>query len=136
MTRCVELTQQPLPLGHFRAIHRDPTAFAEAEQNSTRDTGGTPQLRRPSACDGMGQAAPGLASSEQKQQLPCSPLSHSTAPADFACGGQGAPVGVATPGPLGSEAKAVADGVLSVLGQIHLSAAPGLIPPAGLTLRL
>lgn len=35
MTRCVELTQQPLPLGHFRAIHRDPTAFAEAEQNST-----------------------------------------------------------------------------------------------------
>lgn len=41
-----------------------------------------------------------------------------------------------TPGPSGSEAKAVADGVLSVLEQIHLSAASGLIPYGGLTLGL
>lgn len=82
----------------------------------------------------MGQAAPPLTSSEQKQQLPRSPRHHSTAPADFAWGGQGAPVGIVTPGPWGREAKAVADGVCSVLGQIHLSAAPGLIPHGGLTL--
>ncbi|KAI1240882.1 hypothetical protein IHE44_0009330 [Lamprotornis superbus] len=78
------------------------------------DIGGTPQLRCPSACDGMSQAVPHLASSEQKQQLPCSPLSHSTASADLACGGQGAPVATVTPGLSGSEAKTVADGVLSV----------------------
>lgn len=45
MTRCVELTQQPLPLGHFRAIHRDPTAFAEAKQNSTPGHWGYPSAQ-------------------------------------------------------------------------------------------
>ncbi|XP_048155407.1 T-cell activation Rho GTPase-activating protein-like isoform X2 [Corvus hawaiiensis] len=113
-----------------------PLPLRKPNRTAPRDIGGTPRLRCPSARDGMGQAAPGLASSEQKQQLPCSPLSHSTAPADFACGEQGPPVGTVTPGPSGSEAKAGAGGVLSVLGQIHLSAAPGLIPHRGLTLRL
>lgn len=35
MIRCLELTKQLLPLGQFRAIHRDPTAIAAAEQNSS-----------------------------------------------------------------------------------------------------
>lgn len=85
MTRCVELTKQPLPLGQFRAIHRDPTAIAAAEQHpwtlGVPLSSGVPQAA-------MGWARLPLISPPLSKSSSCpaapksqhSPLNYSTAP--------------------------------------------------------